>query len=532
MEAAITYDKIQIECKVKILTLYSLSINIEPNEHAICSISGTIDERYNEEIIKECIQGERLKILCNNCENDKKAVSTLFQGEIISAKINMENQYAVIDIQAASNTFELDVVKKRRSFQNISMTYQEVVRKILKEYDSDYLYWRVKDKYLEYPLIQYDETDWEFIKRICSHMNVKIMPIHTVSKPGIHVGLIEGNDRGAIAGKNYLLGFNKASFFDDPESNDKSKRKYTYCIVEDIIDYRLGDRLTFQGNNLSVCAKHIKSVKGVLIFKYWLSYPEYFWTAKYYNTAIKGIELHGIVTAVTEEKIKLRLAIDRYEKDQELYFFNWKPITGNLFYCMPEIGQEAALYIPCCDEKCALAVNAIRSNGESCEELSNPDNRYFTTLHKKRMYFFPEKTGMELFDECGKHNELKLNDNSQVLIKSDKRISIMSEKQVLLKGKKIHLTTPKEATLVRKDILSPTVINLCNAFDAIGKTGGFKSNPEAVAVDKKLKPMTIQAESYNLGKINAHLLANIPEESYGDEIVDAAIGSMPAIIGK
>ena len=99
-----------------------------------------------------------------------------------------------------------------------------------------------------------------------------------------------------------------------------------------------------------------------------------------------------------------------------------------------------------------------------------------------------------------------------------------------LKGKNVKITTPIEATLVRKDVLSPTVINLCNAFDAIGQTGNFASNKEPEEKNKKRREETIRSqERYSLEGALGTILSNIPAEEFESPVMEAIAASMPIV---
>ena len=90
--------------------------------------------------------------------------------------------------------------------------------------------------------------------------------------------------------------------------------------------------------------------------------------------------------------------------------------------------------------------------------------------------------------------------------------------------------TPIEATLVRKDVLSPTVINLCNAFDAIGRTGNFASNRKPKVKNKKQREEKIQLqEPYSLEGVLGTVLCNIPAEEFESPAMEAIAASMPIV---
>ena len=137
---------------------------------------------------------------------------------------------------------------------------------------------------------------------------------------------------------------------------------------------------------------------------------------------------------------------------------------------------------------------------------------------------------MGLINLDGGNGELSLKDGDSIGMRTNNNLSILAKGQVEIKGRKVYLTTPQEVTLVKKDILSPTVINMCNAFDAIGKTGNFK--PTEQSIEKKRKrerSMGGQQEKYSLEGVVEHIFASIPMETGEDPILKVIAGAMPLI---
>jgi hypothetical protein len=68
-------------------------------------------------------------------------------------------------LEASTATVELDSVQKSHSFQDVSMTYEDVVGIVLKDTPGASALFAVGgNSPIGKPLIQYMETDWEFIK--------------------------------------------------------------------------------------------------------------------------------------------------------------------------------------------------------------------------------------------------------------------------------------------------------------------------------------------------------------------------------
>ena len=53
------------------------------------------------------------------------------------------------------------------------MTYRSVAEAVVREYGASMI-WNVPDRHLEYPLIQYRETDYRFLLRLLSHLQAGI----------------------------------------------------------------------------------------------------------------------------------------------------------------------------------------------------------------------------------------------------------------------------------------------------------------------------------------------------------------------
>ena len=198
---------------------------------------------------------------------------------------------------------------------------------------------------------------------------------------------------------------------------------------------------------------------------------------------------------------------------------------------MPEAGTKAALYFGGTCEDSASVIYNIRENGEECGELADHHNRYFTAKNDKRMYLKPSEMG--LLNMMGRNAEIALKDDSIVQVKTEHQISVLAEGRVELKGRNVTITAPKEATLVRKDMLSPTVINLCNDFDAIGRKGNFAASVPIEEKKRRTPGKGIWEERYPLdGGIMSAILSNIPTDGGGDPVMDRIAGSMPVIIAR
>ena len=397
---------------------------------------------------------------------------------------------------------------------------------IAAEYGAD-IRWNIADRKLQYPLIQYQETDYKFLKRILSRLQGKITPESSVFGGGIcfYAGVREGNGIGNIDLNQYI---HTILPFRDRNRMDISRKKQQIGYeIFDMDFMEIGDILQVQGRNLYIMESQSVLADNMLNCTCKVFPKECFEAEKLPADTLRGTVITGTVLETGQEKVKLHLDIDKEQAKDEAYPFSWKPITGNLFYCMPETGTKAVLYFDKNDEDDTRVIYNIRTNGEECGELADYNDRYFTTDDRKRMYLKPSEMGLLNMEE--QNAEIAIKDASLLNMKTNNQISILAEGQVELKGKEVICTAPKEATLVRKNLLSPTVINLCNDFDIIGEMGNFTDTGEVIARKKKAKK-SVTSGPYNLSGVYEGILSCIPAEYTGDEVTDTVIGGLPIIM--
>ena len=291
--------------------------------------------------------------------------------------------------------------------------------------------------------------------------------------------------------------------------------------------WHVGDAVRVMGKLFYVMEVRAVSRGGILECVCHVFPGQCFGTERIPAESLRGVMLEGKVLETEGETVKLHLDMDRVQPVSGAYAFPWKPITGSLMYCMPETGTRAALYFPSAGEQGAAVVRSVRENGERCGETADYNDRYFTTDGGRRMYLKPSEMGFAGMP--GRNAEVALKDGSVLDMRTVNRLSLLAEGQVQMKGRKVTLSTPKEATLVRKDLLSPTVINMCNAFDAIGKKGNFAAAPQVAEKKRRKLPPVQTAEEYPMDGLAEVILSNIPAADFGGGDMEAVAGCMPVI---
>lgn len=518
MADKVTLGNLRIKCRFPIITLLKCSIHARYGEHTkaeiICIVKGS-DAR--EKLTN--ITDEKLEIVCED-ESEK----VFFMGIVQRVELVEEGQYTTLILRAVSYTWKMDIERKSRSFQNTSRTYKEVAEAVVQEYGAD-MVWNLPDKTLEQPLIQFKETDYCFLKRILSHLKGGIIPEDLRPEICFYAGIKSSGHKEIIDLSQYAYSL---ILFQNKQKTDKFQAKGQMGYeIEGMGAVRVGDVLQIGGNPYYVIDSRITYEHNELNCKCQAFGKQCFETEIIPADTLKGAVLIGKVIKTEQENIKLHLDIDKEQSVEDACYFPWKPIAGNLFYCMPEVGTKAALYFAREDEGTGAVFYNIRENGDECGELTDYSNRYFTTDNNKRMYLKPSEIG--LLNMADQSAEITFADAALLHMKTSNKLSILAEGQVELKGRNVTLTTPKEATLVRKDLISPTVINLCNAFDAIGKSGNFAATPQVTEKKEKKLGTLQEKEVYSLEGAVSAILSNIPSDGTENAVMEVIAGSMPVV---
>ena len=295
-------------------------------------------------------------------------------------EIKEEKGYRIADIQAVSGTILLEQKKSNRVFQKKVQTYMGIASTVTADTEHSACILPGSDMRTGGTLIQYQETDWRFLKRMASQLGLPLVPDTSYYYPRFYLGLPEGEKRelGEIISCDLCFG----------------GRYYAVsgkCLVdrEDFICYdavtrtslSLGDRVTYEGRELLVSRKKTELAGGEVIFTYRLAGNSYTWVPWEDNPDYTGMSFVGSIVGTQGEQVEVAFDIDKTAAGGNRYGF--APATGNLMYCMPQKGTKTALYIGNGDEAQGIATGCIRTNGSTCEGTTIESNGGLVLMAKE-----------------------------------------------------------------------------------------------------------------------------------------------------
>lgn len=444
--AALTQGELQIQSVIPVMDIQHFHMEFRRNTHASFQAEGIVSEEDGDADILRSLTDTFVKVNADN--------RLLFAGMIEEVRMTQEGRGYHLTLKGVSATEQLDYRRKCRSFQDVSMTYREIMEQILADTPGAKLQFHVEDREIGSPVYQIEETDWEFIKRLASRLNTIIVPSAYSMTADIHIGLPDGGSSRADTDNTVV------------EQLWLDKRSSNICQrVRTDADWGVGDRINIGERDFFILEKECLLEKGLLQFYYTLAGKEAAWAERYENLYMTGLLLPATVLDVQEEQVRVKFDMDQEQTMEKAFWYPWRPDMGNFVYCMPEKGESVYIHIGEASGDEDRAVCGIHRNGSGNAEMKNT-HRYFTTKNRKRMYLTPDTLGFQDMKQK-KPLQIELKDHTGANIVSHRRLTVAAKDTIGLKGGNITIQAPKEISLVKRGV-SPTVINMCNGFDTIG----------------------------------------------------------------
>lgn len=518
----ISNEKIIIKTAIPFVSLLEMEICHDINAHAILTLHVAAEKESQEEILRRDWFGTPIYVF-------RKENELLFAGSLEKIICRKENQMLMMEISGISETVKLDRYKKRQSFQNTELTYKEIVQKVIEGYAGTEVIWGIKeDKEIGKPIIQYDETDWEFLIRLSSHFREPLIAGTETIKPSFRFGMNDGKRQSDCGIEILGTGFNSIYYQNGSYDSGEPRSRAFYLEIAAEENWRMGDILFYDGRDYHVYGRRISFKKGELSFTYRLGMELVYCQKKIYNKALIGLRLEGVVKRTYEESVYLQLDIDKEEQDD--YPWIWAPETNNLCYCMPEVHTKATLYLPTGEEKDGRVILSAIKNIQR-NAYKDTQKREFFTNHQKRLGLYPDRIFLE--GTKGKVS-FSMSDQSGIRLKSNSDVVFQADGEISWAGKNITVTAPIEVVCRTPE----SNIELCRDINLYAPRG-IKTVGTGDSAEKSKNPDVGEMET---GKETEHwqisfaAISAVPAIDIGritgaDDIVEATVcGNIPKIV--
>lgn len=349
MENAITYKDLYLSFG-EVISMNRLEIVQSPDKHGTLSLSAVLNGEGEGEVFDEL--PEEVSVLY--MENGEEKV--LFKGMVASSSMERVGNHRKLELKAYDATYLLDKQRKTRSFQDTTRTNHSVIEEIMKEYPECICMKNLPEKPIDRIWFQYEETDWEFLRRFLSSYSDSLYADATYQTARFQAGLspedieVDWDDAPYRMGKN----MERYDFLSQNGFDELGIDKFIEYFVDSYGIYTLGSRLIYKGRRWYVGELKRGLADGLLTTTYRLEQREGLLKPQEYNHRITGISLDGKTVEVQGDTVRVAMNGDM-TTEQGTYWFPFSTVAsspdGSGWYSMPEVGDSIRVYFPTCDEK-------------------------------------------------------------------------------------------------------------------------------------------------------------------------------------
>lgn len=398
------------------------------DDHGILRIRGVIDG-------EKAAEYRRLSVLETWVSLSAEG-STLFSGVLTNFGIQEEGEVNTMTIEVRTGSFLLDLTPHIKSFQEKSLTYKQVIDTCLAE-EGGQISISVEDESRPIGnfLLQYKETNWEFIKRMAHNAGTVIMPEFNTMGRRIHFGVLGRTPSGEIAEESYSMDRVYEEYGASEEEQVKSLANPDFGVykVKSREVYELGNMASFQGISYLIGEINSCLVGEELLHEYSLMFIREMPQINRNHKTIRGLSLKANITKVKRDEVQVDIQVDENIGNSGYCWFDYATVystpDGTGWYCMPEIGDEVRLTFPDAYEQSAYVASSVHL--DTAGGRSDPDKKSWKNKQQKEILFTPDtlilRNNKGLIVELSDQEGIKIISNKEIMLQAKKDITISSD---------------------------------------------------------------------------------------------------------
>ncbi|CAI6064816.1 hypothetical protein PAECIP112173_01937 [Paenibacillus sp. JJ-100] len=388
VEAAVGMGNIRCISPYTLQHIQDLRIERKAGEHARLYLQGIIPEDHQDQDLNRRAQDETVSLV--EIGEQGQEVRKWFQGLVQDVSIRRVQGIYILELEAVSYSYLLDIESRIRSFQNKDQDCEDVIRQVLKAYPkSDVIDYVSGSSKLGALTLQYRETDWQFLRRLASRFGAAIIPEISADSPKLYIGVPEGRYI-ELPEQAYTLRRDMKALKEawSVGATGVSEKDFTSYVLDTHRWLALGDTVLFREEELKVAACISQTVGGMLRHTVTLSPESGIRQSEIRNDDIAGAALEGKIIGVTKDTVKVHLDVDANQSESEA---SWMPYSavyagdGGGFYSMPETGSAVQVYFSSGQESDAFAMGSVRRGSQPSPKTADPATKSWGTNYGKEM---------------------------------------------------------------------------------------------------------------------------------------------------
>lgn len=439
MQARIIVDPIPF------ITVLTCQVRHTVNQHIEAEVCGYVQDQENDLLYRNW--GDTAVSIYEEKENGEKL--KLFTGMLRTISMEEESDVRKLSFSAVSFTALLDQKRKTCAFQDRDQTIYGIAAFVAgRNKRASYIFQGDKTKKPKGLLVQYKETDWEFLIRLASCANTCMIADCTNNNACFYFGLPQKDEELTLK----PVSFHVRKSMDTPGVMDFYISSGEYA--------QLCTPVKFQGKSLLIMESISTWEKGELIHQYRMREKSGFAVDLHRNTAIAGVSMRGNVTDVKEDKVKVKIEGTCKGIDEKPMWFDYATVYSSQgsagWYCMPEPGDQVRVYFPDECEEHGFVISAVHMGDQRGWNL-NPEEKFIRTVDDKEVRLSPE----EITITNHKGMSIVINDKKGISIKSNGNIQVQS-------GEAVHLHSGERISVEGKGgvflMQNNNMVAVCNGI--------------------------------------------------------------------
>ncbi|MDR1702242.1 MAG: phage late control D family protein [Sporomusaceae bacterium] len=442
--------------------IQKLKISQDINEHARLFICGTLPEASAGQNYVQ--RTDEFTAAALHYIDGTMSPQCIFRGIVTGIRQETRAEVTYLEIEAVSASFLLDIKKHSRPFQCETKTYSHIFEKVnalAKEYiegltgDIVAAGSKEADTELKKFILQYHETEWEFLKRLASHFNLGLFPDVVSEMPQVHFGLPPKKETPMIDGSKpltavaYKMRRNNQTYSiatANKRQNSGAAFKpedFTYYEATSYNIFSLGQTVDFLQKEFYIAKIETYMTQGLVESIYTLATEQGLMQNDLYNHKIVGMSLPCIVEKIDKDTVRVHFerneatwVPEEWDEGNDTWKFPYTTVysspDGTGWYCMPEEQDRVRVYFPTNQEKDAVAASSINPINEDRGGRDDPDQKTISTVHGKKIILTPNGIDIFAMDLDDKEN-IKL-----ISLDDEKGLFIFSKKKLILEGEEIE----------------------------------------------------------------------------------------------
>ncbi|WP_059050544.1 contractile injection system protein, VgrG/Pvc8 family [Paenibacillus senegalimassiliensis] len=475
----LTYHQIHVVWPYGEIRLQKLSLLQEWGEHARVSLQGSVEPWLADQLLTQASEQDAIELWY---DDEKGVRCPLFMGQLYDIQMEHAPQEVKVFLGLISHSFKLDTELKNRSFQRVDQQYAEIIDAVLADYPgADKIDEAFGKQATGQFMLQYQETDWTFLKRLASHAGVSILPNTLSAHPQIWIGIPQTGKEIQLEGVPFTLKRNLAPFLDQAANAGAHVRAedYTrYAFKWDRI-LQVGDEV-HRNHEVYVITRCEGGLdQGLMTWSYECAIQEGLRISKKYNETIIGASIEGKIIEVSRNQVRLHLDLDE-QPSQAAQWFPYSAEGNQVWYLMPEKGAQVKLYFPGPNEDDAMVIQSVRTspssravsakpsaNGQIVEspaerherKTADPGVKSFANPEGKEISLGNQELNIQaqegaLYISMNAQHGVNLTSTQQVQIQATGDLSLSGGRIQLVGGNGLHLGTPTEKVDLEQQVNS------------------------------------------------------------------------------